>query len=278
MLIYLTGSTGFLGRIFVRQFGHKFDIVPVNHHSLLLDSYPTSQQSIFLHLGWAGVLGQYKNDSQCQLLNVNFAKEICTFLTKYQVSTFIGLGSQAEYKRTNDLIIESSLLDPETHYGEAKVKVSNLIQQYCKESSISFKWLRLFDVYGPEDNSKWLLPYIITSFLDNTSPRLSNCYQVWDYLYVDDAVDAIAAFCSHQYITDGAYNLCSGEHIRLRTIVSLVQHFTATMASPSYGDNISILPSIRGSNQKLLDLNLWKPSVDIKQGLIETIHYFKGLL
>ncbi len=275
MLIYLTGSTGFVGNAFVSSYKNNFDIINIDHKNLLSHEYPRSEKSLFLHLGWAGVLGKYKNDKEIQLSNINFAKNICIFLEKYKVSNFIGLGSQAEYQRTNDLIVETSTISPETNYGMAKVHVSNLIEEFCCTSDIDFKWLRLFDVYGPNDNAKWLLPYVIKSFLNGVTPKLSNCYQLWDYLYIEDVCQLLSIFCEDWTIPRGFYNLCSGEHIRLRTIVNLAHYLTNSTVQPSYDKLETILPSIRGSNQKMLDLNSWKPSIDMTEGLLETIKYFR---
>ncbi len=278
MIIYLTGSSGFLGRNFLRQFQLKHHIVPVDYKNLLTKDYPRSKSSVFLHLGWSGVLGQYKNEKQLQENNINVAKDICRFLDIYSVNSLIGLGSQAEYKRTNGFLTEESSLFPETHYASSKIAVSNIFLSHCKSMGIDFKWLRLFDVYGPGDSKQWFMPYVITSFLESKAPSLSNCYHLWDYLYIDDACAAIQCFCENLSIDPGFYNLCSGEHVRLRTIVMLIQHLTSSTVNPVFSSSEVCLPSIRGSNQKLLDLNSWSPSTDLMSGLLKTIDFFKQSL
>ena len=277
--IYITGSNGFVGKAFCasRQSKH-FNIVKLHHSS----SFPTknlssSSENVLLHLGWAGVLGSFRDDDVLQSKNLDFAKLLCNFCLENNINQILALGSQAEYGINNEMITESSPLSPLTSYARTKVEVSQLLSSFALQNQISFTWLRLFDTYGPFDNPNWFLPYIINSYRKNMPPKLSSCHQIWDYLYIDDLVDVLYRLIDLtdcKYPRNSFYNLCSGEHVSLKSISQIVRLAFSSSIHPIYG---SFTPtsnqqsSIRGCNYKLCEYTGWHPSIDLVTGIIKTI-------
>jgi nucleoside-diphosphate-sugar epimerase len=78
---------------------------------------------------------------------------------------WIGLGSQAEYGPCQNKIDETTNTNPTTLYGVSKLAACKLSERLCQELGIRHSWLRLFSSYGPNDNSDWLIPYLINSLL-----------------------------------------------------------------------------------------------------------------
>ena len=51
----------------------------------------------------------------------------------------------------------------------------------------------MFSVYGPRDNPAWLIPWLIGKLHRGEVPELTPCEQIWDFLYIDDAAEAVVA-------------------------------------------------------------------------------------
>ena len=75
------------------------------------------------------------------------------------------MGSQAEYGNYNKTINENDICKPTTLYGKSKLFCSKLANELCLHYNINFSWLRLFSVYGPDDNQNWLIPYLINKMI-----------------------------------------------------------------------------------------------------------------
>ena len=84
-------------------------------------------------------------------------------------------------------------------------------------------WVRILSVYGPNDGENSLISYLIREFKAGNSPHLTKCEQMWDYLYADDAADAILAVVENG--KEGkAYPLGSGNGRRLSEYVEDIKN------------------------------------------------------
>lgn len=227
------------------------------------------------HLAWDGVHNIYRNDL-IQTNNIPVLEKLLRLAKDLGIETFIGLGSQAEYGIKNSPIKEEDKLNPITLYGIEKVKAYELIKRYCERYNIKYRWLRLFSCYGPRDDFVWLIPYVIKQLLEDKKPLLTEGFQRWDYLYVEDVVKAIIASVSID--ESGVFNLGSGSSISIREIVKEIYYQIKPHQIPSFGtlpmrqDQQMLLES---DMTKFLSKNLWKPSTSLQQGLSKTIQYYR---
>ncbi|WP_127534310.1 NAD-dependent epimerase/dehydratase family protein, partial [Paenibacillus kobensis] len=146
----------------------------------------------WLHLGWTGVAGAARNDA-VQASNVEAVLESVRTAARLGCCCWIGAGSQAEYGRLEGRADEEAAEAPTTGYGRAKLAAGKAALAEAQHLGISGSWVRIFSVYGPDDNSVWLIPAMTRQLLAGESPALTPGGQRWDYLYVDDAADAFAA-------------------------------------------------------------------------------------
>src|SRR5690606_19106744 len=143
-----------------------------------------------LHLGWAGVAGRSRDDAS-QVDNVRGAVALVELAREAGASTFVGLGSQAEYGPRQGRTAEDAPERPDTLYGVAKVPARTFAGPLCEAHGIRFAWLRLFSCYGPKDEPSCMVPSLIRALLRGDRPSLTAGEQIWDYLHVDDAARAV---------------------------------------------------------------------------------------
>ena len=133
------------------------------------------------------------------------------------------MGSQAEYGPKSNKLDETTSVDPTTLYGLGKnLATYQVTEAMCRLRRVRHAWIRVFSTYGPRDNPAWLIPSLIAKLQAGEVPELTKCEQIWDFLYVDDAADAIVDVAETRSPA-GVFNLGSGEGRPLRDTVMLLR-------------------------------------------------------
>ena len=103
-------------------------------------------------------------------------------------------------------------------------------------SRIGLKYihLRILSVYGPNDGENTLISYVIQKLKAGHSPELTRCEQVWDYLYADDAGDAILVI-AEKGIDGKAYPLGSGKGRKLSEYIEDIRKSINPDVKVEYG-------------------------------------------
>lgn len=278
----ITGSTGFVGKSLVQHLIHRGDHVTCVSRAELADgrlSNPTfDEQPILIHSAWAGVLGKYRNSVE-QRINEEITTQVIKIAEACDVKAVIAFGSQAEYGNPNVRVDESYPIGPTTLYGELKVKCHNILRDCLDRVGYNLCWLRLYDPYGPGDNSAWFIPYVIQCALQGCSPSLTECTQYWDFIYIDDVCRCVQLLAAGSGLKDSTYNLSSDQPVQLRDVVNKIYaHINPVHGRPRYGhvpfraDQVSHL---QGSNERLKAATGWQPLVSMEEGIKLTVDYFK---
>lgn len=289
----ITGASGFLGKALFKHFRNieeerilvllrkgastapkvsSYAAIEIDKDLTLPCHY---KADVLIHLAWNGVQNAFKNDP-LQLDNYDLTKHVCVIAKKLQVKHIVALGSQAEYGVKNRKVNEKESLHPATLYGKEKIRCFNALKDFCKSENIIYHWMRLFSAYGPEDDLSWLIPQVITQFLQDKSPQLTKGEQMWDYLYVDDVIKALIAAAEIPY--SSIYNLGSGKTIKIKEVVELIYQmikpsFRCDFGSISY--HLDQIYHLEADISKLKKDSLWTPKITIEEGLLKTIDFYK---
>jgi len=189
------------------------------------------------------------------------------------VARFVGIGSQAEYGPLERRIRENDLPRPVSMYGAAKLAGFHLAGETARAAGMGFAWLRLFAAYGPGDNPSWLIPSLIRAMLAGERPRTTLGTQKWDYLYIEDAAEAVLAAVRSPDAT-GAFNLSSDDPVPIRTIVETIRDLTAPELQLEFGEvpfGPNQIMHMQGDNSRLRETTGWRPRTSLKDGLARTV-------
>ena len=108
---------------------------------------------------------------------------------------------------------------PANPYALAKDTLRKLVQEMNKKYGFSFKWVRLFYMYGPGQNPSSIIP-LLEKAIDKGEPEfnMSGGEQLRDYLFVKDVAENIISIAGQTEI-NGILNCCSGKPISVRKLV-----------------------------------------------------------
>lgn len=232
----------------------------------------------FFHLAWLGTeTRERRADILLQNENVHYSLLAVKAAQNLSCKVFIGAGSQAEYGKSDTPLRSDTPANPISAYGMAKLCAGQMTRLACKEAGMRHVWSRILSVYGYSGKNTTLIDSIIEQLLKGKRPSLTDGKQIWDFLYVSDAADAL--FCMAKKGRNGAiYVLGSGEALTLRTYIEQLRDVVAPGARlgfgeiPYYSDQAMCLSA---DLHELTHDTGWSPTISFPEGIRHLVKKIK---
>lgn len=194
------------------------DVAALNH----LPDQLQAPVDAFYHFAWAHTIGAGRNDMPAQINNIHNTLQAAHCAATLGCQVFIGAGSQAEYGRVDRALQPDMPCFPENGYGMAKLCAGQMSRIECQKLGMAHIWPRILSVYGPGDGAQTLISTVIRQLLAQQKPALTAGDQLWDYLYAEDAANALWQMARHG--VDGRiYPLGSGVAMPLSRYICMLR-------------------------------------------------------
>jgi nucleoside-diphosphate-sugar epimerase len=229
------------------------------------------------HLAWSGVTRPDRDDPARARTSVRGSIELARAVLDGGCRILVGLGSQAEYGRPSSVLDEALVPAPDTPYGKAKVEVHEAFQALAASAGCRLAWLRLLTAYGPMDDDRYLVPYVIRTLLRGQVPELTGGSQRWDFLYVDDVAEALVATAASAHAS-GTFVLCSSTGHPVREVAERIRDLVDPSLPLGFG-KIAHDPQARdlvGDGSRLRAATGWEPRVGLADGLARTVAWYRA--
>ena len=203
-------------------------------------------------------------------------QNLIAVLNRDNLIRFVQIGSSDEYGNATAPQNEKLREDPISPYSLGKVASTHFLQMLHRSESFPVSIMRLFLVYGPNQKSNRIIPYVIQNCQTNQAFKISEGKQLRDFIYIDDAVDAIFLALKSSKSNGQIYNLGSGKGITIKVLVNQIRKIIGG-GKPKFGS----YKNLRQENKRLVaktnkikkDLK-WKPKVNLENGLNRTIEFY----
>ena len=239
-----------------------------------------ARPDVMYHLAWAGVSTDVKNEVELQLSNIPLAMAVLAACGEAGCGHIVIPGSASEYAYCGEIVSGRNAPAPGDAYAAAKAAVQVLCQWYARQRGLNLNWLLIGSIYGPGRNDSNILTYTIKALLRGERPEYSKLEQMWDYIYIDDLIEALYLLGLHGK-PDGVYPVGSGDARPLAEYIRDVQRAIA----PDAPLGIGALPYKLGSkpDNSVLDISRlredtgFEPKVSFEEGIGRTIAYFREM-
>lgn len=173
---------------------------------------------------------------------------------------------------------EAEIEHPISPYGVAKLAIEKYLHYYHAVHGMQYVTLRYANVYGPRQGGAGeagVIAIFCEKVLAGTTPTINgDGGQTRDFVYVGDVVNAnlLALDCK----TPGPFNIGTGIETNMNELSLLVTKAAGATMDFNHGpaklgeQRRSALDPTRAKK----DLS-WQPTVDLAQGIGETLKYFK---
>jgi nucleoside-diphosphate-sugar epimerase len=203
-------------------------------------------------------------------------KNLVKVCLKKRVKNFIQIGSSMEYGKTAVPQKENFNCHPISVYGKAKYLSSKYLLRLNKKKNFPITILRLYQVYGPNQDLNRFIPVVINSCREDLKFPCSNGEQYRDFLYVDDFVRAVFFSIRNKEAIGKIINIGSGHPIKIKKIIQNIVRIYKK-GKPLFGkiklrkeEMRRTYPDINKARRILK----WKPKISFKQGILKTVRYY----
>lgn len=157
---------------------------------------------------------------------------------------------------------------------------------YCRmrqriEGETSVVIVRPFNVYGPYQSTKAIIPELIISCLRGDPIRTTAGTQTREFNYVADTVAGLIRTAEHDGRIEGVINIASGEEVAIRDLVRMIAELTGTRSKLEIGalpNRPTEIWRMYADNTRAREILDWRPSLTLKEGLSKTIEWFQQYL
>jgi UDP-glucose 4-epimerase len=210
-----------------------------------------------------------RNNAEAYKTNVVGTINLLNYMSNE--AKFIFISSAAVYAASDEPLIEDeSKLEPFDIYGLTKLHGEHITAVKCKQRSINYTNVRLFNVIGPFESNGHILPDICFQLKTGiTKLKLGNTSSFRDFIGVQDVSYGLNKI---MHISESGHtvNLCSGITYSMDEIIAEVKNVSGiefTIERDPMRQRKSDNPYIKGSTAKLRMLTGWTPNVSLKDSV-----------
>lgn len=171
-------------------------------------------------------------------------------------------------------------IGPRSCYDEGKRVAETLASDYRRQLGLDTKIIRIFNTYGPKmrsDDGRVVSNFINDAIAGRPLTIYGSGEQTRSFCFVSDLVRGMVALMNTSSEVSGPVNVGNPEEYKITELADLIIEMTGSNSKVEFHP----LP-VDDPKQRRPDISLaksllnWQPSVTVKDGLTETIKYFRN--
>jgi UDP-glucuronate decarboxylase len=164
-------------------------------------------------------------------------------------------------------------------YDEGKRCAETLFMDYHRQNDVRIKIIRIFNTYGPRmhpNDGRVVSNFIVQALKGNDITLYGEGNQTRSFQYVDDLISGMTRMMNTEESFIGPINIGNPNEFTIKELAELVVELTGSKSKFVYMPLPSDDPKQRQPDISLAKAKLsWEPTVQLREGLIKTIEYFK---
>lgn len=219
MRVLVTGGKGNLGATIIAQGGHEFVSVGRSDWDKI-DSTVFQSIDAVIHCAYDLKHKISEDPDKIMESNVLATGRILKLVKKYKIPKLIFISTCAVYGSKSDTR-EDSIAFPESINGIVKLLNEKMISDFCKGTEIDVKILRIFNMYGGDDQFS-IINYLLKSARATGNFTLNNNgISRRDFIHVNDVANIILKILTNDIPYD-VMNIGTGKSTSIAELVDYV--------------------------------------------------------
>jgi len=162
-------------------------------------------------------------------------------------------------------------------YDEGKRIAETLCSDYKRVNGVDTKIIRIFNTYGPNmrfDDGRVVSNFIVQALNNKKITLYGEGKQTRSFCYVDDLIEGMILLMESNY--QKPMNIGNPKEFSIKELASLVRDLINPSLEFEFKDLPQDDPKQRKPSIKLAkEILNWEPKIELKEGLIKTIDWFK---
>lgn len=196
----------------------------------------------------------------------------------FNVELFVNIGTQELYGGNIAPFCENDKIKPQTPYAITKASAEDFVQMYHRLYNLPVTLLRFAAIFGPNQNPTKFIPYCIISALNGRDIILHSSKQKRDFIYIEDAIEAIYKVCFSKDVNNEIINFGGLKPCLIKDVAKLILKNVDNSAKIHFKEDILLSSNSAyvindiSKAKKLLD---WVPTVSLEEGLKRTVIWYR---
>jgi dTDP-glucose 4,6-dehydratase len=267
-----------LDHILPNSSNYKFYLADITQAKIINNIFELEKPDIVIHgAARSFVCSSIENPLDFVHTNIVGTQTLVDASVKYNIKNFVYISSDEVYgSLALDGIswTENSLTNPSSPYSSSKLGGEHIVRSANKTFGLNYNITRCCNIYGEHQQTRNLIPKIITSIKNNKIITLHDKGEpIREWMYVQDKISAILTIIEKGKINE-TYNIGSGierENIEVYYIIANMMGRTTELDLNSKRLGQDMRYSVDCSKLKLLG---WKPKTQFGEGLQRTIESY----
>ncbi len=178
-------------------------------------------------------------------------------------------------------ITEAHPVNPQSPYAATKSAADFIALSFYRSFDLPVAVVRPFNVYGPRQSARAIIPTIITQILSGRKKiKLGALSPTRDLTYVEDTVEGFICCMKSSAAIGEVINLGSNSEISIKELVGLITKYLGSSAKieselQRKRPQKSEVKRLLADNSKAKRIFKWTPKYTLEKGLHKTIEWFK---
>ena len=170
---------------------------------------------------------------------------------------------------------------PQSPYSASKIGADAMAMSFYNSFELPVTIARPFNTYGPRQSARAIIPTIISQIASGMKDiKLGDLSPTRDFNFVKDICSGFIVLAKCDKAIGKEVNIGSGTEISINELAELIINILGVSASV-VSDEHRFRPKNSEVERLVCDSSLlsqltgWKPEITIKEGIVETIEWFK---
>ena len=199
-----------------------------------------------------------------------------------QASTSEVYGDPSVHPQTEDYWGNVNPIGIRSCYDEGKRCAETLFFDYHRQHQLRIKVMRIFNTYGPRmhpDDGRVVSNFIVQALKGENITIYGDGSQTRSFCYVDDLVRGMVLLMNSDDELTGPINIGNPNEFTILQLAETVKAMLNSSSEIVLQDLPSDDPKQRRPNIDLAKSALgWQPSIELDEGLVKTIEYFRNAI